>query len=87
MEVYFFKGMRGKGKVRDFSTAGEEHKRREAIQSKGQDFLKSEAYSKAQDQGVEDLSKELRGDSSSQFSREVQRLFWAWLPEEDMGRS
>jgi len=31
MEVYFFKGMKGKGKVQDFSTAGKEHMRREAI--------------------------------------------------------
>ncbi len=33
--------------------------------------------------GVEALSTELDPDSSSQYSREVQRLFWAWLPQED----
>ena len=34
MEVYFFKGMKGRWKVEDFSTAGEEHLRREAIQAR-----------------------------------------------------
>ena len=83
MEVYFFKGMKGQGKVEDFSTAGEEHLRRETIQGKEQDFLQSQAFSDACDEGIEGLSKDPRGDSSSQYSREVQRLFLAWLPEEE----
>ena len=85
MEVYFFKGMKGRGKVRDFSTAGKENLRREAIQEKQkkQDFLQSQAFSEACHQGIECLSEEPREDSSSQYSREVQRLFLAWLPEEE----
>eukprot|EP00435_Cladocopium_sp_Y103_P069788 s376_g34.t1 len=83
MEVYFFKGLKGKGKVEDFSTAGEEHLRREAIQAKKQDFLQSQLLSHACDDGIKGLSKEPRGDSSSQYSREIQRLFLAWLPEEE----
>ena len=83
MEVYFFKGMKGQGKVEDFSTAGEEHLRREAIQGKKQDFLQSKAFSDACDKGIECLSRDPRGDSSSQYSREVQRLFLACLPEEE----
>ena len=81
LEVYFFKGMKGKGKVRNFSTAGTEHMLRETIQSERHDFLKSEAFQAAVDAGIEDLSKELCGDSSSQYSREVHRLFLASLSE------
>ena len=76
-------GLKGKGKVQDFSTAGEEHLRREAIQAKKRHFLQSQAFSNACDEGIEGLSKDPRGDSSSQYSREVQRLFLAWLPEEE----
>ena len=83
MEVYYFKGMKGRCKVKDFSTAGEEHLRREAIQAKKQEFFQSQAFSDACDEGIEGLSKDPRGDSSSQYSREVQRLFLAWLPEEE----
>ena len=83
MQVYFFKGMKGRGKVVDFSTAGKEHLRREAIQAKKRDFFQSQAFSNACDEGIEGLSKDPRGDSSSQYSREVQRLFLAWLPEEE----
>ena len=83
MEVYFFKGMKSRGKVEDFSTAGEEHLRREAIQAKKQEFLQSQAFANACDEGIEGLSKDPRGDSSSGYSREVQRLFLAWLPEEE----
>ena len=83
MEVYFFKGKKGRGKVEDFSTAGEEHLRRDAIQAKKQHFLQSQAFSNACHEGIEGLSKDPRGDSSSQYSREVQRLFLAWLPEEE----
>ena len=65
MEVYFFKGMKSRGKVEDFSTAGEEHLRREAIQAKKQEFLQSQAFANACDEGIEGLSKDPRGDSSS----------------------
>eukprot|EP00435_Cladocopium_sp_Y103_P014475 s2935_g3.t1 len=60
MEVYFFKGLKGKGKVRNFSTAGEEHLRRERIQAKKHDFLQSQSFSDACDEGIEGLSKEPR---------------------------
>lgn len=83
MEVYFFKGMKGKGKVRGFSTAGEEHLRREAIQDKRRDFMQSLPFCVACNEGIHVLSKEPREDSSSQYSREIQRLFLAWLPEEE----
>ena len=83
LEVYFFKGMKGKGKVGNFLTAGIEHLRREAIQSKRAEFLNSQEFQIALDAGIEGLCKELRGDSSSQYSREVHRLFLASLPEED----
>ena len=83
MEVYFFKGMKGRGKVKDFSTAGEENLRREAIQVKIRHFLRSQAFSSAYDGGIEGLWQDPRGDSSSQFSREMQRLFLAWLPQEE----
>jgi hypothetical protein len=75
--------MKGRGKVQDFSTAGEEHLRRDAIQAKKQEFFQSQAFSNACDEEIEGLSKDPRGDSSSQYSREVQRLFLAWLPEEE----
>ena len=83
LEVYFFKGMKGKGKVGNFLTAGIEHLRREAIQSKQADFLNSQVFQVALDAGIDGLCKEFRGDSSSQYSREVHRLFLASLPEED----
>ena len=73
----------GQGEVQDFSTAGEEHLRRDAIQAKKQEFFQSQAFSNACDEEIEGLSKDPRGDSSSQYSREVQRLFLAWLPEEE----
>ena len=83
MQVYFFKGMKGRGKVEDFSTAGEEHLRREAIQAKKPFFLQSQVFFDACHKGIEGLLKDPRGDSSSQYSREVQRLFLEWLPKED----
>ena len=82
MEVYFFKGMEGRWKVEDFSTAGEEHQTR-SHSSQKQEFFQSQAFSNACDEGIEGLSKDPRGDSSSGYSREVQRLFLAWLPEEE----
>eukprot|EP00435_Cladocopium_sp_Y103_P049572 s1038_g15.t1 len=82
LEVYFFTGMTGKGKVENFSMAGKEHLRREAIQGKKKQFLKSSEF-QAIDRGIERLWKEPRSDGSSQYSREVHRLFLASLSEED----
>lgn len=82
LEVYFFTGMMGKGKVENFSMAGKEHLRREAIQGKLKQFLKSSEF-QAIDRGIECLWKEPRSDGSSQYSREVHRLFLASLSEED----
>lgn len=82
LEVYFFAGMVGKGKVENFSMAGKEHLRREAIQGKLKQFLKSSEF-QAIDRGIECLWKEHRSDGSSQYSREVHRLFLASLSEED----
>ena len=84
MEVYFFKGMKRRGKVRDFSTAGNENLRREAIQEKQKDFLQSQAFSEACHQGIECLSKEPREDSSSQYSREERHFMEA---SEGLGNS
>eukprot|EP00438_Fugacium_kawagutii_P018655 Skav210086 [mRNA] locus=scaffold1510:184383:186172:+ [translate_table: standard] len=83
LEVYYFNGMRGKGKVKDFTTAGEEHMRREAIERRKDAFLKSEDFGNALEAGLKHLPKEKGPDSSSPYSREVHRLFLAWLPEED----
>eukprot|EP00435_Cladocopium_sp_Y103_P053118 s1038_g16.t3 len=83
LEVYFFAGMKGKGKVQHFLTAGQEHMRREAIQGKKKQFLKSGDFCDALHEGIDGLRKEPRGDSSSQYSREVHRLFLASLSEED----
>lgn len=76
--------MKGKGKVQNFLTAGQEHLRREALHRQRCEFIaKSAEFQIAVKEGIEGLSTELRGDSSSQYSREVQRLFLAWLSEED----
>ena len=83
LQVYYFHSMRGKGKVQNFLTAGEEHLRREAIYSKKEGFQTSPHFQKAQEDGLEELSKDRRGDSSSPYSREVHRLFLAQLPEEE----
>ncbi|CAE7790714.1 unnamed protein product [Symbiodinium necroappetens] len=75
--------MKGKGKVQDFSTAGAEHLKREEIQLKKKDiFPESPKFKDAVEGGIHKLSKEVRADASSQYSREVDRLFLAWLPEE-----
>ena len=83
LDVYFFNGKKGKGKVKDFLTAGQEHMRREAIFARKADFEKSMDYQQALDSGLGHLSKNQGPDSSSPFAREVHRLFLAWLPEED----
>lgn len=84
LHVYFFKGMKGKGKVEDFSTAGREHLQREEIQLKKKEhFPESPEFKVALEGGIQKLSKEVRADASSQYSREVDRLFLAWLPDEE----
>lgn len=83
LEVYFFNGKKGLGKVKDFTTAGEEHRRREHIFSKKAKFEQSPAFRKALDAGLVHLSDEKGSDSSSPYSREVHRLFLAWLPEDE----
>ena len=81
--VYYFNGMKGQGKVKDFTTAGEEHMRREAIFRCKDAFLKSDTFRNALEAGLKHLSKEQGPDSSSPYSREVLRLFLATLSEED----
>ena len=73
----------GKGKVRSFATAGQENLRREELNRRRSDFEKSDQFQEAVNAGLDGLSKKPRGDSSSPYSREVNRLFLAWLPEED----
>ena len=80
--VYYFNGMKGHGKVKDFATAGEEHMRREAIFRCKDTFLQSKSFEDAYEAGLKHLSKQQGPDSSSPYSREVHRLFLASLPEE-----
>ena len=81
--VYYFNDMKGQGKVKDFTTAGNEHVRREAIFQCQDAFLKSDSFKNALEAGLKHLSKEKGPDCSSPYSREVHRLFLASLPEED----
>ena len=83
LEVYFFDGKKGQGKVADFTAAGAEHLRREQIFRRKADFGKSEGFLRALSDGLDHLSKERGPDGSSPFSREEHRLFLAWLPEEE----
>ena len=82
LEVYYFKGMRGKGKVEHFLTAGKEHLRRETIARRKEDFMKSPEFL-AIKSDLGHIQKDPRGDSTSQYSREVQRLFLESLSKED----
>ena len=75
--------MKGQGKVEDFTTAGKENMRREAIFRCKDAFLQSESFKNALEAGLKHLSKEQGPDSSSPYSREVHRLFLAWLPEKE----
>ena len=77
--VYYFNGMKGKGKVENFTTAGEEHMRREAICRCKDAFLQSDSFKDALKAGLKHLSKETGPDSSSPYSREEHRLFLAAL--------
>ena len=81
--VYYFNGMKGKGKAEDFTRAGKEHLRREAICRRKDVFFQSEGFQDALKAGLQHLSKEKGPDSSSPYSREVHRLFLATLQEAD----
>ena len=83
MEVYYFSKKKGRGKVQSFETAGQEHLRRDAISAKKQLFLESKAFQQAVDAGLDALSTQKGADSSSQYSRELHRLFLEWLPEDE----
>lgn len=83
LEVYFFERKKGQGKVQSFETAGKEHMRREAINSRKKEFEDSVLFKNAKDAGLRELVKDKVADGSSQYSREYQRLFLSWLPEED----
>ena len=80
LQVYFFDKMKGKGKVENFATVGAENLRRERIKG---EFKQSQEFKSAVSAGLKALSREKRGDGSSQYSREEHRLFLSWLDEED----
>ena len=81
--TYFFENMKGQGKVQSFATAGAEHCQRERVWQKKKEFEASADYREAVAASLDSLSKDVGEDSSSQHSREFQRLFLAWLSQED----
>ena len=83
LNVFFFEKKKGQGKVQSFATAGQESLRREAIWRRKAEFEESVEFQNAKAAGLHKLSKCKCLDSSSQYTREWQRLFLAWLPEED----
>lgn len=83
LQVYYFSHKKGKGKAQSFTTVGAENLRREAIHQRQEDFKRSAEFEKAKHEGLDSLCKDTEGDSSSQYTREVQRLFLEWLPDED----
>ena len=83
LQVYFCQDRLGQGRVQEFQTAGAENLRRELLNSKRKDFEGSLEVQKAFQSGLNLLQVQPRGDGSSQYSRELQRLFWASLPAED----
>ena len=83
LNVFFFEKKKGQGKVQSFATAGQESLRRDAIWQRKAEFEESVEFQNAKAAGLHKLSKCKRLDSSSQYTREWQRLFFAWLPEED----
>jgi len=83
LNVFFFEKKKGQGKVQSFSTAGQEHLRREAVWQRKAEFEESMEFQNAKAAGLHKLSKCKCLDSSSQYTREWQRLFLAWLPEDD----
>ena len=83
LNVFFFEKKKGQGKVQSFATAGQESLRRDAIWQRKAEFEESVEFQNAKAAGLEKLSKCKCLDSSSQYTREWQRLFLAWLPEDD----
>ena len=83
LQVYYFRNAKGKGKVKGFSTAGQEHLRREAVLDKRDEFERSECFQKALEAGLTRLSQDECDDGSSQYSREYDWLFLSWLSEEE----
>ena len=83
LEVYYFEKSVGAGKVENFDTAGDEHLRRDKINSQRTAFQQSDIFKAAVAAGLDKLSKGTGRDSSSQYSREYRRLFLSWLPSED----
>ena len=83
LQVYFFEKKKGQGKVQSFETAGKENMRRETINGRKKQFEDSTLFKNAKDAGLRELSKDKVADGSSQYSRECQRLFLSWLPEDD----
>lgn len=83
LNVFFFDKKLGQGRVQSFATAGQENLRRESIWRRKDEFESSVEYQNALTAGLQKLSKFKSGDSSSQYTREWQRLFFAWLPQED----
>ena len=81
LEVYYFQNQVGQGKVKSFETAGDDNLQREEINKKQKDFEESPEFEQALGAGLGNLSKEPRGDGSSQYSREARRLFLASLSE------
>ena len=80
LEVYYFQKQVGKGKVESFESAGKDNLQREKVNKKQNAFQESPQFQQAV-AGLSNLSKEPRGDGSSQYSREVRRLFLASLSE------
>ena len=83
LQVFFFEGSLHQGKVESFATAGHEHMERERIFLKKEEFFKSKAFGDSVAAGLEGLSASRREDGSSQHSRELHRLFLAWLPDDE----
>lgn len=85
LEVFFFANSKGQGKAQSFGTCGSEHLRRETLWRRRdtEEFLSSALFQDALNSGLEELSKGKREDSSSQYSREKDRLFLHWLPPDD----
>ena len=83
LEVYYFEKSVGAGKVKSFDTAGDEHLRRDEINSRRTAFQESDIFKAAVAAGLDKLSKGTGQDSSSQYSREYRRLFLSWLPSKD----
>ena len=82
LQVFYFKNLKGQGHVQHFTTAGQEHLRREMLNQRQEEFKMSPEFGMVRDQ-VEGLCHSKGADSSSQYTREVQRLFLEWLPAED----